>query len=97
MSGTTTTSSRFASWTGLVSGILRILVGFTFFWAFIDKLFGLGFATPSERAWINGGSPTTGYLTMAFVVLLLFAVRASDHLGFGRQWTRLVGEKSILR
>lgn len=40
----------------------RIVVGFTFFWAFLDKLFGFGFATPSERAWINGGSPTKGFL-----------------------------------
>lgn len=40
----------------------RIALGVVFFWAFVDKLFGLGFATPSERAWINGGSPTTGYL-----------------------------------
>ena len=37
-------------------------MGFTFFWAFLDKLFGLGYATPSERAWINGGSPTKGFL-----------------------------------
>lgn len=40
----------------------RIVLGFYFFWAFIDKTFGLGFSTPTERAWINGGSPTTGYL-----------------------------------
>ena len=42
---------------------LRIVLGFTFLWAFVDKLFGFGFATPSERAWLNGGSPTTGYLS----------------------------------
>ena len=41
----------------------RIALGVVFFWAFIDKLFGLGFATPSERSWLNGGSPTTGYLS----------------------------------
>lgn len=40
----------------------RIALGFVFAWAFVDKLFGLGYATPSERAWLNGGSPTTGYL-----------------------------------
>lgn len=40
----------------------RIALGFVFFWAFIDKLFGLGFATPSERSWLSGGSPTEGYL-----------------------------------
>ncbi|GAB2687569.1 hypothetical protein [Thalassiella azotivora] len=41
----------------------RISIGFVFLWAFVDKLLGLGFATPSERAWVNGGSPTTGYLS----------------------------------
>ena len=40
----------------------RIALGVVFFWAFVDKLFGLGFATPSERSWLNGGSPTEGYL-----------------------------------
>lgn len=43
----------------------RIALGFTFFWAFIDKLFGLGFSTPVERAWINGGNPTFGFLSNA--------------------------------
>ena len=41
---------------------LRIATGFVFLWAFFDKLFGLGYSTPSERAWINGGSPTKGFL-----------------------------------
>ncbi|UYG16578.1 hypothetical protein BRM3_13395 [Brachybacterium huguangmaarense] len=43
-------------------GIVRILVGFEFLWAFFDKLIGLGFSTPTERSWLNGGSPTGGYL-----------------------------------
>lgn len=42
--------------------IARIAIGLTFLWPFFDKTFGLGFATPAERAWIAGGSPTTGYL-----------------------------------
>ncbi len=41
---------------------LRIVVGWVFLWAFLDKLFGLGFSTPSERSWLNGGSPTKGFL-----------------------------------
>ena len=41
---------------------VRIVLGFVFLWAFLDKLFGLGFATASAKAWINGGSPTTGFL-----------------------------------
>lgn len=40
----------------------RIVLGFVFLWAFLDKLLGLGFATTSAKAWINGGSPTTGFL-----------------------------------
>lgn len=42
----------------------RILLGFVFVWAFIDKTFGLGFATAAEKAWANGGSPTEGFLKM---------------------------------
>ncbi len=44
---------------------LRIAMGFIFLWAFFDKLFGLGFATKTENAWIHGGSPTTGFLSFA--------------------------------
>lgn len=42
---------------------LRLAMGFIFLWAFLDKVFGLGFATTAEKAWINGGSPTTGFLS----------------------------------
>lgn len=45
--------------------IVRICLGWVFLWAFLDKTFGLGSATESSNAWINGGSPTTGYLTFA--------------------------------
>lgn len=41
---------------------LRIGTGFVFLWAFLDKTFGLGYSTPWARAWINGGSPTNGFL-----------------------------------
>jgi len=47
---------------GIVWGITRISVGFVFLWAFLDKLFGLGFATPAAKSWLNGGSPTAGFL-----------------------------------
>jgi thiosulfate dehydrogenase [quinone] large subunit len=45
-----------------VWGVARIAIGWIFLWAFVDKLFGWGFATPSAKSWINGGSPTTGFL-----------------------------------
>jgi thiosulfate dehydrogenase (quinone) large subunit len=46
-----------------VAAGLRLGLGFVFLWAFLDKTFGLGYATPSARAWINGGSPTKGFLS----------------------------------
>lgn len=45
-----------------VWGVTRIALGFVFLWAFVDKTFGLGYATPADSAWVNGGSPTTGFL-----------------------------------
>ncbi|WP_189705228.1 DoxX family membrane protein [Streptomyces anandii] len=42
---------------------LRILLGFVFLWAFLDKTFGFGYATPSGKGWIDGGSPTKGFLS----------------------------------
>lgn len=41
---------------------LRIALGAIFLWPFLDKTFGLGYATPAEEAWINGGTPSQGYL-----------------------------------
>src|SRR5215470_507352 len=41
---------------------LRLALAWEFLWAFGDKVFGWGFATPSERSWLNGGSPTRGFL-----------------------------------
>ena len=41
----------------------RVVMGLEFLWAFFDKTFGLGYATPAARAWINGGSPTEGVLS----------------------------------
>ncbi|MFM9634117.1 MULTISPECIES: hypothetical protein [Streptomyces] len=41
---------------------LRLLTGFVFLWAFLDKTFGLGYATGSGKGWIDGGSPTKGFL-----------------------------------
>ena len=47
------------------AAITRILLGFTFMWAFLDKTFGLGYATPSGSGWMFGtgdGDPTFGFL-----------------------------------
>lgn len=63
------TTTRTANATGTVSqaparvlAVARIAVGIIFFWAFVDKLIGLGYSTSAAKAWINGGSPTSGFL-----------------------------------
>jgi thiosulfate dehydrogenase (quinone) large subunit len=48
---------------GYAWGVVRIMLGWTFLWAFLDKTFGLGFATERADAWITGGSPTFGFLS----------------------------------
>lgn len=69
-------NARVAGW---LIGILRISFGWVWTWAFLDKLFGLGYATCSSvndagekvvevmcsSAFLNGGSPTYGMLTFA--------------------------------
>lgn len=56
------------------AGLARLSIGWVFLWAFLDKAFALGFATGKnaetgevarfgDAAWINGGSPTKGFLT----------------------------------
>jgi thiosulfate dehydrogenase (quinone) large subunit len=57
-----------------VTGLLRISLGWIFLWAFLDKMFALGFSTGrdaktgivdrfGDAAWLNGGSPTKGFLS----------------------------------
>lgn len=45
--------------------LTRLCLGWTFLWPFLDKLFGLGHETTAAHAWINGGSPTKGFLSGA--------------------------------
>jgi thiosulfate dehydrogenase (quinone) large subunit len=47
--------------------VFRVVLGFEFLWAFLDKTFGFGYATPAAKAWINGGSPTKGFLSRVAV------------------------------
>lgn len=42
---------------------MRIILGWMMIWAFLDKMFGLGYPSPPEVAMINGGSPTEYYLS----------------------------------
>jgi thiosulfate dehydrogenase [quinone] large subunit len=77
--------------------ILRILLGRSFLWAFLDKMFGLGFATchagdssaidfGCDTAMIKGGSSAYGFLT--------FASRGS-HTGDLFDWMASSGPDSI--
>ena len=43
--------------------VLRIMMGWLLLWGFLDKLYGLSFATAPGKGWIDGGSPTYGFLT----------------------------------
>jgi thiosulfate dehydrogenase (quinone) large subunit len=45
-----------------VFAAIRIGLGWTFLWAFLDKTFGWGYSTPAANAWIDGGHPTAGFL-----------------------------------
>ncbi|SFD28795.1 DoxX family protein [Streptomyces aidingensis] len=65
---------------------LRIATGLILFWAFVDKTFGLGYATPSERAWIEGVSPAEGYLSGVDVGPL----EATFHAWAGNLWIDLM-------
>ncbi len=58
-------SQRAISYDHAVLGLLRISMGMIFLWAFVDKLFGLGFSTKASAAWLQGTSPTLGYLQFA--------------------------------
>jgi thiosulfate dehydrogenase (quinone) large subunit len=59
-----------------VFAVTRLSLGWVFLWAFLDKTFALGFSTGvdpetgavdrfGDAAWVNGGSPTDGYLSSA--------------------------------
>ncbi len=43
----------------------RVLMGFVFLWAFLDKTYGLHYSTSPYQAWLRGGSPTRGFLLAA--------------------------------
>ena len=78
--------------------VLRMAFGYTFLWAFLDKTFALGFGTGAQyaedgsragtdfmaqgAAWLNGGSPTEGFLT--------FGVPADNP--FKDLWTSMAGQ-----
>ena len=49
----------------IIFTLLRFVMSYIFLWAFFYKVFGMGFTTTAKQAWINGGSPTSGFLSFA--------------------------------
>ncbi|MER5942028.1 hypothetical protein ABT121_32525 [Streptomyces sp. NPDC001928] len=66
-----------------VFACLRLLTGFVFLWAFLDKTFGLGYATQSGKGWIDGGSPTKGFLSQ----VAAGPMESTFHSWAGEAWT----------
>lgn len=48
--------------TQYIWSFLRIVMGWTMLWPFMDKLFGLGFSNTAAKSWLTGNSPTLGFL-----------------------------------
>lgn len=92
---------------GAFWGVLRIAIGWIFLWAFLDKMFGLGFATGrnpktgeidfgSPDAWINGGSPTDGFLSFGLHTKEPFTSIYSDLAGQGWvDWVYMISMAAI--
>lgn len=92
---------------GLVWGLLRIGMGWIFFWAFLDKLLALGFATGrdsetgvvdrfGDAAWINGGSPTEGFLSFGLHTKWFFQDFYSSLAGQGWvDWVYMISMLTI--
>ena len=70
--------------------VLRIMIGLTFLWAFLDKMFGWGYATGAAKAWVNGGSPTSGFLSHVEVGPLQSVLRALAGSGVA-DWLLMFG------
>ena len=88
-------------------GLLRLGMGWIFFWAFLDKLLALGFATGRDAetgvvdrfgpaAWIEGGSPTEGFLSFGLNTKEPFLGFYSDLAGQGWvDWVYMVSMAAI--
>lgn len=96
----------------LLSDLLRISLGMLMIWPFFDKLLGLGFKTCSSidpvskikmvtrlcaKAWVNGGSPTGGFLTTASGPLgKYFNILGNNFQGYmAIDWLFMVGLLAI--
>lgn len=88
-------------------GVLRLAMGWIFLWAFLDKLLALGFATGRDPetgvvdrfgpdAWIEGGSPTDGFLSFGLNTKEPFLGFYSDLAGQGWvDWLYMISMAAI--
>jgi thiosulfate dehydrogenase (quinone) large subunit len=86
-----------------VAAATRLSLGWVFLWAFLDKTFALGFATGVDpetgavdrfggAAWINGGSPTEGFLQFGTEGKWLHGFYSSDlFAGAWADWLFMLG------
>ena len=67
-----------------VLAIGRILIGWMFLWAFLDKMFGLGYETPAGQGVIDGGSPSSyvEYMTSGLFEGLFKAIAGNGFIDF---------------
>lgn len=72
--------------------VARIIVGWVFLWTFIDKLLGAGLST--QQGWLDGGSPTTGFLEHG--ATRPFGTFYADLAGGGGGWLDWVYMGSML-
>lgn len=86
--------------------VMRIALGWVFLWAFLDKTFALGFATGRNEAgavdyfgssaWVNGGSPTEGFLSFGLNTVEPFSSLYSNLAGQAWvDWAFMLGMLSI--
>jgi len=92
---------------GVFWGLLRLAMGWTFFWAFLDKLLALGFATGRDPetgavdrfgpdAWIEGASPTEGFLSFGLNTKEPFLGFYADLAGQGWvDWVYMISMAAI--
>ena len=85
-----TQARRAESLRGPVLAVLRVMMGLTFLWAFLDKTFGLGYATPAANAWVDGGSPTKGFLGNVHVGPMQSALQSWAGSGWA-DWLFMIG------
>jgi len=69
---------------------LRVLLGIVFLWAFLDKTFGFGYATHSGKGWVDGGSPTKGFLSHVNVGPMASTLRGWAGAGWA-DWLFMLG------